>query len=418
MMSILFAPNVAALYSAIDANDAARVTRALAHVSANEPLHTIGTPLTLAAQRGYKAIVEILLNAGARIDDCDRSHRTAVNLATRFGHGDVVELLIARGADLSLRDWHRFSPLRTAIDLCNEELAIMLIRAGAPVADDELCITASVSAAIVHAILARQIAICDVRDHLGRTACHVAAHRSTAPSGSLFRVLIDVAGVDVNALDHQGRTCAYICASNGHHDALRVCIEAGADIEVPFRDGGGLTPLHHACATGKYQSVLYLLAAGANLHTTNSRGQTACHFAAEFLLGSPATPRILYVLTAAGADIDAVDSSGQTPRARAHELGVAMPNEDELALVRREIVATQIGFVGKRALDVCVGLQSRDLDALQLCEILQHACGPVAAAIPFHRWWKIATTVKHFRREPVCRSDNQNDDRKDADSAV
>jgi hypothetical protein len=36
------------------------------------------------------------------------------------------------------------------------------------------------------------------------------------------------------------------------------------------------------------------------------------------------------------------------------------------------------------------------LDALQMCEILQQACGPVAPLIAFHHWWKIATTVKHF----------------------
>jgi hypothetical protein len=36
-----------------------------------------------------------------------------------------------------------------------------------------------------------------------------------------------------------------------------------------------------------------------------------------------------------------------------------MSSEDELARCRREIVAAQLDFVRKRALDVCVGLQPR-----------------------------------------------------------
>jgi hypothetical protein len=58
----------------------------------------------------------------------------------------------------------------------------------------------------------------------------------------------------------------------------------------------------------------------------------------------------------------------------------------------------RIDFVRDRALRVCIGLQSLELDALQLCEILLFASGRVAQLILFHIWWKIATTVKHFRK--------------------
>jgi hypothetical protein len=56
-----------------------------------------------------------------------------------------------------------------------------------------------------------------------------------------------------------------------------------------------------------------------------------------------------------------------------------------------------IDFVSDRARQVCIGLQSLRIDALQMCEVLQFACGAIAPLIPFHIWWKIATTVKHFR---------------------
>ena len=68
----------------------------------------------------------------------------------------------------------------------------------------------------------------------------------------------------------------------------------------------------------------------------------------------------------------------------------------EFDIERREIAKTRLDFVRERALQVCIGLHSRGLDALQMCEILMYACGTLASVIPFHHWWTIATTVKHF----------------------
>jgi hypothetical protein len=70
---------------------------------------------------------------------------------------------------------------------------------------------------------------------------------------------------------------------------------------------------------------------------------------------------------------------------------------DQVEAARREIAKARLDFVRERALQVCIGLQSLELSALQMCEIMLFACGPIAPMIPFHLWWKIATTVKHFR---------------------
>ena len=50
-----------------------------------------------------------------------------------------------------------------------------------------------------------------------------------------------------------------------------------------------------------------------------------------------------------------------------------------------------------RALQVCNGLRMLGLDALTMCEILMKSCDEADADVPFHRWWQIATTVKHFK---------------------
>jgi hypothetical protein len=105
----------------------------------------------------------------------------------------------------------------------------------------------------------------------------------------------------------------------------------------------------------------------------------------------------VHALLAAGADLDAADESGQTPRMCLAERRVTVdPQQVESA--RRDIARTRLDFVRYRAMDVCIGLQPLQLDALQVCEILQLACGPLARLIAFHQWWKIATTVKHHCR--------------------
>lgn len=75
-----------------------------------------------------------------------------------------------------------------------------------------------------------------------------------------------------------------------------------------------------------------------------------------------------------------------------------LPTADDVEAARRIIARTRLDLVRLRAFEVCVALQSLRLNALQLCEILMHSCGAVAMLIPFHQWWAIATTVKHFRR--------------------
>jgi hypothetical protein len=77
----------------------------------------------------------------------------------------------------------------------------------------------------------------------------------------------------------------------------------------------------------------------------------------------------VHALLAAGPDLDVADNTGETARQALVCRGVIMkPARVEAA--RRDIAKTRIDFVRFRALDVCIGLQSLRLDALQMCEIL------------------------------------------------
>jgi hypothetical protein len=70
--------------------------------------------------------------------------------------------------------------------------------------------------------------------------------------------------------------------------------------------------------------------------------------------------------------------------ALAHRRRRRRPSDVAQQATRARIASERLDFVRKRAFEVCVGLQSRGLDALQMCEVLVHACGPVAPIVDFH----------------------------------
>jgi ankyrin repeat protein len=50
------------------------------------------------------AVMTMLLDSGAHIDDADKRGRTALMIAAELNHAEAVDLLIARGADKTLKD--------------------------------------------------------------------------------------------------------------------------------------------------------------------------------------------------------------------------------------------------------------------------------------------------------------------------
>jgi HAMP domain-containing protein len=87
-------------------------------------------------------------------------------------------------------------------------------------------------------------------------------------------------------------------------------------------------------------------------------------------------PAALRALVAAGGDLDQQDNNGESPRTIAcFERHVALPTADEINAARQRIAKTRLDLVRERAFQICVGLQSFRLNALQLCEIMRHSFG-------------------------------------------
>jgi ankyrin repeat protein len=393
------------LATAIEQNDATLIKSLLANrdIDANVclPRRTEPPALVHAAWFGRVDIVELLLNAGARIDDVDIQGRSACHAAAVGDRTDVMCALLGHRPNLGLRNVDGETALQFAIKSLAwsvDDIALLLIRAGAPLDDiggEDLCRLAANSTSAVLTLMDHGVVVADVRDDLGQTPLHWAV-RFESEDLAVLRLLVDVCGVDLEARtnDNERKSCTDIAVLNCRLDALRLFLLAGVDVNCDV--AGWDEPLLHKAITSNGRDIaclMLLLAAGADVASRDRNGRTACLLAARV----QPTPMMSFVhaMLAVGADLDAPDENDDTPRQWLNDSGIAVDAE-QVESARREIAKMRLDFVRHRAVDVCIGLQSLRLDALQLCEILQRACGPLARVIGFHHWWRIATTVKHF----------------------
>jgi hypothetical protein len=350
-------------------------------------------PLRFAAHCKRTAIVTMLLDKGAKVDlRSGKVNETALHSAARAQAADIVALLIARGANVSVRDVRQVTPLYIAAGKANEGIVVALIAAGALANPGKLALVmaATVSGSVIRLLLSRGIDVAALRDSGGGSALHVAAQRcrDDRVAADVIAALVNVARVDLSVCDHLGRPCCFIAVIHRNAAALRSLIAQGADIN--FRGGVGAAPLFAAITSmsSPLSLVMPILAAGVDGSANRfERYQVRCR------------SRQMAELLAAGVDFDTPIDGGEIDPHPGQVVARAAPTEEEIAAARRRIEHTRLELVRARALQVCIGLHSLRLDALQMCVVLQLACGPVAPLVRFHHWWTIATTAKHFKKQ-------------------
>lgn len=162
------------------------------------------TPLDLAASDYYGNTIEVLLQAGAKVNRENHDGSTPIHRAASTPHGENrprhVEVLIQGGADVNHTGQHGATPLHKA---CSQEIVEALLQAGANVHSRDRSggtpLHRACSPEVAEALL-RAGAEVNSRDHTNGTPLHyVWQGRRGGGSGiELARVLVD-AGADVNA---------------------------------------------------------------------------------------------------------------------------------------------------------------------------------------------------------------------------
>lgn len=125
-------PDARRLIFDIKSNDLERVAARLGKFDVNQ-LDEAGTPiLTLAAERGFDAIVRFLIQNKADVNAMNAVGHTAVNRAVFFGRDSTVDILIAGKADVNLTD-KKFvlTPLMAAARKNRDAIGEKLVKNGA-----------------------------------------------------------------------------------------------------------------------------------------------------------------------------------------------------------------------------------------------------------------------------------------------
>lgn len=122
-------------------------------------------------------------------------------------------------------------------------------------------------------------------------------------------------GVNVNAVDAEGRTALDFAAFNGHLEILKDLLKAGAVVDV--RDSMGRTPLMYA-STGPFpESVLLLLENGADPNAVDSDE----HFSAVMHAAAEGHLEVVRILIDHGADHTLKDIDGDDAASFARQNG-------------------------------------------------------------------------------------------------
>lgn len=344
-----------------------------------------------AAKVGRVEALRDLLELGADIDAVDNMNQNACYLAIENDHFEAVEFLLARRIKLM------HSLMDCALGRTSDRFAIALIDAGASIErlnQSQLLEACGKSAALLLRMLDRGVDIVALCNERGGVLSYVmwSPHNEIA---DILRIMhrhgVDLLGPSrfVSTIHH--------AAMQENLPAMRVFIELGIDVD--HRNPDGLTALHTMAAEAGFELfVEHLLAGGADFRLLDNRGESPLHAAAR----NASSFGSLCALLAVGADLDQAANDGSTPRQIAIAAGCRLPSDmddADVVAARRRISAARLDFVRRRAFEVCVGLQPLGIDALQMCEVMLHACGPVARHVAFHQWWLIATAAKHFHRQ-------------------
>ncbi|GKT58071.1 PFS domain-containing protein [Colletotrichum tofieldiae] len=282
-----------------------------AHIERTEYINALDynkkSPLSLAVENGYGAIVRMLLKWGASIHNLDKTDSTDLHKASWNGHTDIVKLLIENGAAVDHTDHTGSTALYNAARNGYTDIVKLLIENGAAVDRTDH----NRSMALYNAARNGYTAIVKLLIENGAAVNHAnynisMAFYDAARNGrtDIVRLLIEN-GAAVDRTDRIGYTALYNAAMNGHTDIVKLLIENGAAVDRTDRIGH--TALHNAASNGHTDIVKFLIENGAAVDRTDRIGHTALHNAAM-----NGHTDIVRLLIENGAAVDRTDRIGHT----------------------------------------------------------------------------------------------------------
>ncbi|XP_032659033.1 CARD- and ANK-domain containing inflammasome adapter protein-like [Chelonoidis abingdonii] len=354
--------NAVSIFDAAAKGDLSDLAEVLKENNINAVNASNETLLHIAAANGRVAIIEYLINKGAKLDVKDKKGRTPMHRAAEKGRDDAVKVLLQAGAYIYSLDKEAKTPLHLAAQNHHTHIlkrilkkarcyknqqnflhmaalkdesnfAQMLLKNGAPVdAKDEKGQTA-LGYAISHGFEKTVKVLLEAGANIDSNITDVAFNNNKQ---SIFRILLEYAkglspdimvsalfkavqknlhgtvaalvdrGIDINVRNEMQYTPLLMACEMGRTETAEVLIAKGASLEARMPNSN--TVLHLAVQAGAVSITNLLLCKGMNANITSQGEQTPLHVAAFHNKGS-----IVDILINAGAKINAVTKELVTP---------------------------------------------------------------------------------------------------------
>lgn len=147
-------------------------------------------------------------------------------------------------------------------------------------------------------ILQKRFGLLEVEDEQGRTPLHYCTSKASCD------LLLKENGANVNHTDKQGIASLHRACYLGNHELTKAILQCDPHLHLANNAFG--TPLHCAVIKGSLECVLLLLDAGAPLEASDALGNTALHVAARLDRHA-----IFRLLLSRGATRDATNQFGR-----------------------------------------------------------------------------------------------------------
>lgn len=205
-----------------------------------------------------------------------------IHKAARDGNTALVQQLIQNGAKVNMADLDGITPLHSAAKNNNVELATVLLKNHADPSilttdgwDALHLATWRENAEMVDLLLSYGATANRKTMERGWTVVHMAAFKgNTGILDTINREWPAYQGVKpaLDELDAEGNAPIHLAIAQGKLDVVNYLVGKGADKNIA--DANGNTPLHLVIPTGDVERVRYLVMLGANVNARNKAGKT------------------------------------------------------------------------------------------------------------------------------------------------
>lgn len=246
------------------------------------------TPLLVASRSGHSGVVGSLIDAGASVDARTTTGETALHYAAAAGSVETVERLLDRGAEVDATEHTKGqTPLMFAAALNRADVLRTLLSRGAdPAVETDVIDYPAVAARdkVLSDERTRRLTVLHGEDVLidrpvdGTSAAEEATDAVEVPR-------IPERNEDRKPLSYDqlvgkqgGNTALHYAAREGHHEAVAVLLEGGAETDH-LSGGDRSSPLLMATINGHFDLAMDLLERGADPNLASDPGATPLYIA-------------------------------------------------------------------------------------------------------------------------------------------